>query len=290
MWIRGAIFAGMAALVCAAAAMARQGSLLAQASGGAAAPAGGGAGAPAGGQLNIFELFQQSFDLFTVLLLVASLVAWSIIVITIIEVREKNILPVESEEAIRTFAAKGQWGEVRKFAESDTSFVSAVVLAGMVQPGDSKDAVRNAAELAASEQCAKWFRKIEPLNVIGNMGPLLGLAGTVWGMVIAFAALGQSGGQASPATLSLGVSKALFHTLLGLLLAVPALGIFGFYRSRIDRLCNRAMMVSAALVELLPASGAARRGAAPALAAPVARPAHPPAPGAVAPAEAARAS
>lgn len=82
-------------------------------------------------------------------------------------------------------------------------------------------------------------------------------------MVIAFAALGQAGGQASPASLSTGISKALFHTLLGLLLAVPALTVFGFYRTRIDRLCNRAMIASAGLVELLPASLSARRAPAP---------------------------
>ncbi|MFN0011001.1 MAG: MotA/TolQ/ExbB proton channel family protein, partial [Phycisphaerales bacterium] len=104
------------------------------------------------------------------------------------------------------------------------------------------------------------FRKIEPLNIIGNLGPLLGLAGTVWGMVIAFAALGQAGGQANPAVLSVGISKALFHTLLGLMLAVPALTVFGFYRSIVDKLCNRAMAISAELVELLPerAAGGAR--------------------------------
>jgi biopolymer transport protein ExbB/TolQ len=77
-------------------------------------------------------------------------------------------------------------------------------------------------------------------------------------MVIAFSALGQAGGQASPATLSLGISKALFHTLLGLLLAVPALAVFGMYRGIVDRLCNRALVVAGSLIELLPASAAVR--------------------------------
>jgi biopolymer transport protein ExbB/TolQ len=86
-------------------------------------------------------------------------------------------------------------------------------------------------------------------------------------MVIAFAALGQAGGQANPANISLGVSKALFHTLLGLLLALPALGVFGFYRGVVDRLCTRAMVVSWELVEGMlshaPASRQAAAAAAP---------------------------
>lgn len=224
-------------------------------------------------QISIWSLFAQSFDFFTVLLVVASIAAWAIIVITVIEVRESNILPPDSEETVRRLAGAGAWGELRKFTEQDPAFVSRVVLAGLNAPGDDKDAVRDAAELEAGEQCARCFRRIEPLNVIGNLGPLLGLAGTVWGMVIAFAALGEAGGQASPANLSTGISKALFHTLLGLLLAVPALTVFGFYRGRVDRICNRAMIAAAGLVELLPASGSARRGPQP----PVARPQQPPA-------------
>ncbi len=222
-----------------------------------------GAAAEPAAQISIWQLFAQSFDFFTILLVIASIAAWAIIVITMIEVRESNILPQDSEETIRKLAGAGAWGELRSFTEQDGAFVSRVVLAGLNAPTDDKDAVREAAELEASEQCARCFRRIEPLNIIGNLGPLLGLAGTVWGMVIAFAALGQAGGQASPANLSTGISKALFHTLLGLLLAVPALTVFGFYRSRIDRLCNRAMIAAAGLVELLPASGAARRGSGP---------------------------
>lgn len=228
---------------------------------GAGTPDPSAASAPAAeAEISIWQLFAQSFDFFTIVLVIASIVAWAIIVITVLEVRERNILPPESEEAIRKLAGAGAWGELRKYTEEDGAFVSRVVLAGLNAPGEDKDAVREAAELEASEQCARCFRRIEPLNVIGNLGPLLGLAGTVWGMVIAFAALGQAGGQASPANLSTGISKALFHTLLGLLLALPALAVFGFYRARIDRLCNRAMITAAGLVELLPAAGAARRG------------------------------
>jgi biopolymer transport protein ExbB len=109
--------------------------------------------------------------------------------------------------------------------------------------------IRDAAELAASEESARWFRKIDLLNVIGNLGPLVGLAGTVWGMILAFTSLGASDGQARPADLSLGISKALFHTLLGLVLAIPCLLAYGIYRGMVDRLCTRAIVVSGEIVE-----------------------------------------
>ncbi|HRJ50737.1 MAG TPA: MotA/TolQ/ExbB proton channel family protein, partial [Phycisphaerales bacterium] len=93
------------------------------------------------------------------------------------------------------------------------------------------------------------------LNVIGNLGPLVGLAGTVWGMILAFTSLGDSGGQAGPSDLSLGISKALFHTLLGLCLAIPCLFVFGLYRSIVDRICTRGTVLCGRVVEQLPDQG-----------------------------------
>jgi biopolymer transport protein ExbB len=224
----------------------------------AAAAAGNGGGES--GRVSLWELFSQSFDLFTILLVIGSLAGWTIIIICMIEVRKANIAPDEPVQIITGLCKAARWNDLRAFVDEDDALVSKVVRAGMSVPTDDKDSVREAAELAASEEAARWFRKVEPLNVIGNLGPLLGLAGTVWGMIIAFAALGQSGGQASPANLSLGISKALFHTLLGLLLAVPCLTIYGFYRSLIDKLCTRAMVAASDLVEMLPRDAKLRNG------------------------------
>ena len=209
-------------------------------------------------RVTLRELFLQSFDLFTVLLVAGSLAGWTIIIICVIEIRRATIAPEETEQIISQLAQAGRWSDLRAFVAEDDAFVSRVVRSALDSPGDDMNTVRETAELAASEESSRWFRKIEPLNVIGNLGPLLGLAGTVWGMIIAFAALGQSGGQASPANLSLGISKALFHTLLGLLLAVPCLTIFGFYRSFVDKLCTHAMVAAADLIEMLPADSRTR--------------------------------
>ena len=206
---------------------------------------------PASG-VGLFDLFLQSFDAFTVLLLLGSIIAVAVIFRCVMEVRAENVLPVESERRIRQFLRDGKLDELEAFVSSDNAFVSKVVHAAIISPGTSPTSARDAAELAASEQCASWFRKIDPLSVIGNLGPLLGLAGTVWGMIYAFTSLGQTGGQASAAALSAGIAKALFHTLLGLLLAVPSLTVYGIYRSRVDQLCNRALLISAELVEMLP--------------------------------------
>jgi biopolymer transport protein ExbB len=210
----------------------------------------------------LWPLFVQSFDLFSVVLITGSIVAVALMVRVALDIRPRRILPPATVETLRRLIATGRIAELREFTRKDPAFPSRVLAAALrhvpaAPPKGSSatpqkpdvQAAREAAELAASEESAAWFRRIEPLNVIGNLGPLVGLAGTIWGMILAFSTLGTSAGQATPAELSLGISKALFHTLLGLCLAAPCLLVFGLYRGVVDRVCTRAMVVSSELVE-----------------------------------------
>lgn len=196
-------------------------------------------------RLDLWPLFMQSFDLFSVTLLLGSLVAVGWIVRVAMDIRPRNIQPRSSSQTIDRLLEKGRSAELARFAADDRAFVSRVVAAALEHRTLGENAMRDAAELQASIESARWFRRIELLNVIGNLGPLIGLAGTVWGMILAFTSLGATGGQAGPTDLSLGISKALFHTLLGLLLAIPCLLVFGVYRGIADRICTDAMAEAA---------------------------------------------
>ncbi len=210
----------------------------------------------------VWELFWQSFDLFTILLVLGSVAAVWVIVKCVIEIRPSSISSGKSAKRLAGLIGQGNWGELRAFVQKDSALTSVVVREAIEQSARGRAAMREAAEVTASTECAKWFRKIEPLNVIGNLGPLVGLAGTVWGMILAFTTLGVEGGQAGPASLSIGISKALFHTLLGLMLAIPCLLVFGIYRQLVDKICTRAMADAARFVEQLPAEepGSAANG------------------------------
>ncbi|MCC6676625.1 MAG: MotA/TolQ/ExbB proton channel family protein [Phycisphaerales bacterium] len=201
--------------------------------------------------MGLWSLFRQSFDIFTVLLVTGSVVAVAVIISCAIDIRTSRILPRRSLDTIDDLARGRRWDDLKEFVTRDSSFVGRVLDAAF-KSGGSHQSIHEAAELAASEESARWFRKIELLNIIGNLGPLIGLAGTVWGMILAFTSLGETGGQAGPSDLSLGISKALFHTLLGLCLAIPCLLFFGLYRSKVDRLCTRGMVLCGRLVEQIP--------------------------------------
>lgn len=203
-------------------------------------------------QTSLWELFAKSFDLFSIVLIVGSIYAVAIIVRNSMDVRASKILPDESVKRARDLVGKGLVDDLREWTKRDASFLSPVLREAVNRLDGPREEMREAAELIASEECARWFRKIEVLNLIGNVAPLIGLAGTVWGMIIAFSSLGATGGQAGPAELSDGIAKALFHTLLGLCLAIPCLGVFGVYRSIVDKTCTRAMIICAELVDALP--------------------------------------
>ncbi len=199
----------------------------------------------------LWELFSASFDGFSVVLILGSILAVALIVRGVLDIRRSVMLPERSVGRLKELAEHGRIGEMIEFAKRDRSIAGVVVAAAADSPSGTTVGMRERAETVAGEQCANWYRRVEPLNLIGNLGPLVGLAGTVWGMILAFQGLGAAGGQANPGVLSLGISKALFHTLLGLLLAVPSLAAYGILRARVDRICNDAMVISGRLVEVL---------------------------------------
>ena len=200
--------------------------------------------AQGGGTFSIWGLFLQSFDLFTILILVGSVAALAIIVRCLIVVRRTLILPDETTAEIRRCIAERRWPELQQVVAQDEGFLGRVLHETLPKLRTNPMGVHEACEIAADNESAKRFKEVEWLGVIGNLGPLLGLAGTVWGMIIAFTAIGETGGQAAASQLSVGIAKALFHTFLGLTLAIPSLFFYGVFRERLDRLCTEGTMLA----------------------------------------------
>jgi biopolymer transport protein ExbB len=95
-------------------------------------------------------------------------------------------------------------------------------------------------EDALAEQSARLFRKIEYLSVIGNIAPMVGLLGTVIGMIFAFQQVAVSQASAGAAQLAEGIYQALVTTVGGLIVAIPSLGVFAVFRNRVDQFVAEA--------------------------------------------------
>ena len=97
-------------------------------------------------------------------------------------------------------------------------------------------------EDASAEQAARCYRRIEHLAVISTLAPMLGLMGTVWGMILAFMEF-ETKANPQISELAPGVYKALVTTLQGLGVAIPATAALAFFRSRVEELSMEATMV-----------------------------------------------
>ena len=206
-----------------------------------------------GVETSVWSLFIESFDVFSVVLLIGSFIAVSLIVKLVLDARRSVIAPDGIVDSLSADLDSGKLDAFVSTARDDAGIVGAACVAAFNVRSSGAAAMREAAEVAASNACSRWTRTLDLLRVIGELGPLVGLAGTVWGMILAFVRLGQAGGTAGPTDLSLGISKALFHTLLGLMLAVPCLLVYGWYRSVIEKHCNTAFEQAGQLVDRLSA-------------------------------------
>jgi biopolymer transport protein ExbB len=231
----------------------------------AAPPAGTpAADAPVRGK-GVFALVMENLDPVFYTIGILSIAGLTFIIQGFIQNRRAVLMPPETVSQIRELIGQRKFKELIEFTEADPTFISRALNPALKRAPDFA-AMKEAMETAVGEQTAEQFRKIEYLNIIGNLGPLLGLLGTVLGMIQAFSTMDAAGGNASPAQLAGGVSKALAHTFLGLMLAVPCLAAFGVLRTIIDRLTVQGALLAEELLlmirpaEAKPAPTAPARG------------------------------
>jgi biopolymer transport protein ExbB len=115
-----------------------------------------------------------------------------------------------------------------------------VLLQGFGESHSGWPAIEKALEDALADQAARLLRKIEYLSVIGNIAPMIGLLGTVTGMIFAFQKVATTQGAAGAGELAEGIYQALVTTVGGLLVAIPSLAAFAVLRNRVDQLVAEA--------------------------------------------------
>jgi biopolymer transport protein ExbB len=203
----------------------------------------------------VWSLVMDNLDPVFFLIMALSIAGLTLIIKGFMENREAVLLPPRTTHTIREMISQRRFQELMEFTETDPSFVSKA-LNPALKRAPSFSSMKEAMETSVGEQTAEQFRQIEYLNIIGNLGPLLGLLGTVLGMIDAFSQVSAQGGQANPASVAGGISKALCHTLLGLMLAIPCLAAFGWLRTRVDRLTIRGAMIAEELLLMIKPSEA----------------------------------
>jgi len=165
--------------------------------------------------------------------------------------REQNIAPPETIKRATYLLKEKRYEELMDTLEKDGSFFSKVLHTALSDSAHGHAAMIRASEQAADDHTVKRLRGIEPLNIIGNIAPMIGLFGTVYGMILAFGEIVASGGTPDPVGLAAGIGTALTTTFWGLVVAIPALAGYAFVRNRIEMLTIESNSHAEALVNTL---------------------------------------
>jgi biopolymer transport protein ExbB len=183
-----------------------------------------------------FQRFFVDGGLLVWILLLLSLLTIKLIVQYFLAVRRSQLLPPTTLQRVADLLTGTEHRPTLDLLTNDQSLIGRTLYAGLTEAAHGGAAVRMAITESLEQDTANLLRKIEWLNLIGNVAPMIGLFGTVWGMIEAFNGIVQAGGQPQPADLAAGISVALVTTWWGLIVAIPALAAFGFLRNRIDSL------------------------------------------------------
>jgi len=179
------------------------------------------------------------------LILLLSLAAVGMMVEHALTIRKDKIMPEMMMEELEQLIQQGQIDHaiVTCTEPGNDCLAVNVVLAGLERYRGSEFGFaeyKAAVEEAGEDQTAKLYRKTEVLGVIGAIAPMLGLSGTVLGMIKAFNEIASTKGAATPEALAGPIGQALVTTLLGLFVAIPTMVAYSFFRNRVDSLVSEA--------------------------------------------------
>lgn len=133
-------------------------------------------------------------------------------------------------------AVKGGGAEsALQLCEQNRSSMARVIAAGLKRVNVSPAEVEKAVEDAGHREVKNLAANLKPLEVLAVLSPLLGLLGTVVGMILAFSSLALKQGRGNPELLAAGISHALITTASGLLIAVASQAVYYVFRSKIER-------------------------------------------------------
>ena len=178
------------------------------------------------------------------LIMLLSVAAVALVIEHVMTIRAAVLMPPGLAEETRELLAAGKVGPASQRCQMQQSFLAHVLGAGLAEADSGWPAVEKAMEDATAEQSARLFRKIEYLSVIGNIAPMMGLLGTVIGMVVAFRKVADTQGAARAADLAEGIYLALVTTVEGLIVAIPSLAAFTVFRNRVDQLVAEVTYVA----------------------------------------------
>lgn len=192
------------------------------------------------------------------LLLAGGLVGWlimglsvaglALIIEHVLSIRRESLCPPGLVKDLRNLLSKDDVDGALALCKADKGFLANVVGAALEKVAGGPDEMKNAMAEVGEEEAFKLNMKISYLSLIGNVAPMLGLLGTVTGMIKSFGEI-ERNPNPTPADLAKGVYEALVTTAQGLFVAIPILAVYFYYKNRVTKLIIEIGIVAGALLE-----------------------------------------
>ena len=183
-------------------------------------------------------------------LLLLGVLALAIILERFWSLRRTEVLPPGLGQEVRNWAARGKLDPAHLQTLRANSPLGEILAAGLANSKHGREIMKECIEEAASGVIHELERYLNALGTIAAMAPLLGLLGTVFGMIQIFGAFMDNGMANSP-MLAAGISKALITTAAGLLVAIPAVFFHRYLLRRVDELVIAMEQEAIKLVEVV---------------------------------------
>jgi biopolymer transport protein ExbB len=200
----------------------------------APAAAGGGAAKP---RQNLLSWTISSLGWgYVTIFLALSVTLVSLFVMNILAARRDTLCPQELVEGFEEKLNEKDFQSAYDMARTDESVLGQVLSAGLAKLSRGYNKALEGMQEVGEEESMKLEHRLSYMALIGNLSPMIGLFGTVQGMISSFQVIALGGASPKPAELAEGISTALFTTLVGLAVAIPAIAAYNIIRNRVSRL------------------------------------------------------
>lgn len=187
-----------------------------------------------------------SIGFFIILL---SIIGMALTIEHFLTIRRDQMVPPDLLTHIEALFEDEEYEQVMDLCEAQPNFLTNVVAAALPRIGSSFDQIESAIADGADNESMKLFQKIGYIQLLSSLGPMLGLLGTVTGMIGAFQKIATSEGSPSPAELADNIGMALVTTAEGLVVAIPLTAAFFFFRNRIIRISTEVVAICEELMD-----------------------------------------
>lgn len=165
---------------------------------------------------------------------ICSILALGIIFERLWSLRRSQVVPRAAMRRIESLVREGDLTAAREYCAQTATSLGNILMSGMEHAGHRRAVIKEIVEEAGRQEVVHLERYLNLLGAIASLTPLLGLLGTVLGMIKVFAAISAMG-LGNPGVLAGGISEALITTAAGLTVAIPALAMHQFFEGRVEK-------------------------------------------------------